>query len=80
MEGVQLDDGSPLVSYAGFAPVASNPPQGISLDPVDYQGTLSMTTTEGASASVTFSGERLTRTMRDGRLTVLQALPSSSLV
>ena len=59
MQGVQLDDASPFVSYEGFAPLASSPStaQGVIIDPADYQGTLSSTSTDGASASVAFNGE-----------------------
>jgi hypothetical protein len=57
VQSVQLDDASPLVTYTGFSPVGgSSSPQGVKVDPTDYSSTLSMTTSAGASASVTFRG------------------------
>ena len=58
-ESVLLDDASSAVNYQGFTTdPAKGAPDGIVAGAGDYGGTLSYTTTEGASASVTFSGAR----------------------
>ncbi|WRT64207.1 uncharacterized protein IL334_001136 [Kwoniella shivajii] len=56
MESVDLDDASPLIQYEGFAPVDQNN-KIVEVDgQLDYEKTLSMTSTQGATAQVTFNG------------------------
>ncbi|CAD6571309.1 MAG: hypothetical protein TREMPRED_000238 [Tremellales sp. Tagirdzhanova-0007] len=61
MQSVTLDDASPYVLYSGFSavpssPGGSSPSSPITVDKSDNNGTLSVTTTSGASASVSFQG------------------------
>lgn len=84
VQNVTLDDASPLVTYSGFTTVS--PPSSyrsdssIPLDPsVDSNGSLSSTSTPGASASVSFLGDSLIPPHSPSEAEgVAQALPYSS--
>ncbi|KAK8865991.1 hypothetical protein IAR55_001141 [Kwoniella newhampshirensis] len=58
MDSVTLDDSSPLVQYTGFAPVGTNN-EIVQVTSADYDHTLSMTSAEGATAQITFTGASL---------------------
>ncbi|WWD17811.1 hypothetical protein CI109_102254 [Kwoniella shandongensis] len=55
MDSVTLDDSSPLIQYSGFAPVGTNN-EVVQVTIADYNSTLSMTSTNGATAQVNFTG------------------------
>ncbi|KAK6905775.1 hypothetical protein I203_106606 [Kwoniella mangroviensis CBS 8507] len=56
IDSISMDDSSPLITYEGFAPIDRNN-KIVNIDPtVDYQQTLSMTSTQGAKATINFTG------------------------
>ncbi|WVF70516.1 hypothetical protein IAT40_005306 [Kwoniella sp. CBS 6097] len=56
LETVAIDDTSEFITYTGFAPVDKDNKVANVSQSDDYQGTLSMTATEGATAQVVFNG------------------------
>ncbi|WVQ97404.1 hypothetical protein IAU59_004517 [Kwoniella sp. CBS 9459] len=56
LQKVAIDDTSEFITYTGFAPVDKDNQVANISQSDDYQGTLSMTATEGATAQVVFNG------------------------
>ncbi|WVQ82548.1 hypothetical protein IAT38_004677 [Cryptococcus sp. DSM 104549] len=55
IDTVKVDDASPLVVYSGFAPVGTDN-EVVQTSGADYNGSLSMSSTAGATAQVMFTG------------------------
>ncbi|OCF41804.1 hypothetical protein I317_04410 [Kwoniella heveanensis CBS 569] len=56
LDTVAIDDTSEVITYAGFAPVNKDNKLVNVTQSEDYEGTLSMTATEGATAQIVFNG------------------------